>query len=234
MASWSVEAGGPVRTVDAGGADIDTFRGVLRESVDLLETAGIPHVIMGGLAVAALARPRWTHDIDVFLRPDDAIRALELLEQHGFLTEQSDPLWLFKAVKDDVLVDLIFRSSGDIYFDDSMQQRSVDVTFQGQSIRVIPPEDLLVLKVCAHREEGGYHWWDALALVASAQIDWDYLVDRSRPAVRRVLSLLLYADGSDIAVPRWAIETLWGRIYGDTDPMTYLGLPPDVSGPGRP
>jgi len=218
VTAWSVEAGGPVRTVDAGGMDLERFRAVLREAVDLLEAAAIPHVIMGGIAVAALARPRWTHDIDVFLRPDDAKRALALLAENGFETEETDPVWLFKAIKDDVLVDLIFRSAGAIYFDDAMAERAIETTFQGERIRVAPPEDLLVIKVAAHKEEGGYHWFDALALLSVCPIDWNHLIARSRHAVRRVLSLLVYADGSDIAVPGWAIDALWQQVYGEADP----------------
>ncbi|MBW3665263.1 MAG: nucleotidyltransferase family protein [Actinobacteria bacterium] len=232
MTAWSVEAGGPVRTVDAGGMDLERFRAVLRETVDLLEAAAIPHVIMGGIAVAALARPRWTHDIDVFLRPDDAKRALALLAENGYDTEETDPVWLFKAMKDDVLVDLIFRSAGAIYFDDAMAERAIETTFQGERIRVAPPEDLLVIKVAAHKEEGGYHWFDALALLSVCAIDWSHLIARSRHAVRRVLSLLVYADGSDIAVPGWAIDALWQQAYGEADPTSASIARPETDGAG--
>lgn len=233
MAVWSVEAGGPVRTVDAGGLDVERFRAVLREAIDLLEDAGIPHVVMGGIAVAALARPRWTHDIDVFLRPDDAKRALALFADAGYETEETDPVWLFKAVKDGVLVDLIFRSAGAIYFDDAMAARAIETRFQGERIRVVPPEDLIVIKVAAHKEEGGYHWFDALAVLSTNPIDWDHLLARSRHAVRRVLSLLVYADATDIAVPRWAIDAMWDQAYGVADPSAATVRPPGNDGPSR-
>ena len=200
------------------GADDSAFGDVLSRTVTALDEAEVPYALIGGIASSGFGRPRWTHDIDVFLRPDDAKRALTLLAENGYETEETDPVWLFKAIKDDVLVDLIFRSAGAIYFDDAMAERAIETTFQGERIRVAPPEDLLVIKVAAHKEEGGYHWFDALALLSVCPIDWHHLIARSRHAVRRVLSLLVYADGSDIAVPGWAIDSLWQQVYGEADP----------------
>lgn len=211
MADTPVTPGGPVRTVDAGGVDEPTFLSILRESLDALEEAGVPHLLMGGLAVAALGRPRWTHDIDLFVRPDDAQRALAVLRERGFRTEETDPLWLFKAIRDDVVVDIIFRSEGQIYLDDEMLERAVETTFRGERVRTIPPEDLILIKASAHKEEGGYHWFDALALLSRPGIDWDYLVRRARRGVRRILSLLIYAQSSDIAIPRAVVHQLIER-----------------------
>ncbi|MFN2556485.1 MAG: nucleotidyltransferase [Nitriliruptorales bacterium] len=195
--------------------DTDTdrqFLDVLREALDVLERAGVPHVLMGGLAIAVLGRPRWTHDIDVFLRPNDTRRALESLGEAGFDVEETNPTWLFKATKNGVLVDLIFRSHGS-YLDDEMLRRSIETSFKGERVRLLPPEDLVIIKVSAFREETAYHWFDALALLANAEIDWDYLLLRSRRAVRSLLSLLLYAQADDIAVPDAVIERLFHSIY---------------------
>lgn len=213
--SGGVEPGGAVRAVDAGGAEEANFLEVLREAVDLLDRAEIRFVVMGGLAVAILGRPRWTHDVDIFLRPDDAQRALEVLEEAGYETERTDPLWLFKAEKDGVLVDLIFRSTGYYYFDERLWSRAIETTFKGERVRVIGPEDLIVIKASAHMEEGGYHWFDALALLARGDIDWDYLLQRGRRAVRRLLSLLIYADSRDIAIPADVIGRLYNEVYAD-------------------
>lgn len=196
-------------SVDADRSEERAFVSVLGESTSLLEDEGIDHVVMGGVAIAALARPRWTHDIDLFVRPDDASRALQVLEEAGFETEKTDPLWLFKGWKRDVLVDLIFRSEGGYYLDGSILERASTVEFKGESFRVLPPEDLLVIKAAAHGEDTPYHWFDALALLARQGMDWDYLLERARRAVRRVLSLLVYAESVDIAVPPQMIEALF-------------------------
>lgn len=233
MAGTPVTPGGPVRTVDAGGVHEPTFLSVLRETVDVLEDAGVPHLLMGGLAVAALGRPRWTHDIDLFVRPDDAQRALVILAERGFETEETDPLWLFKATRDDVVVDIIFRSEGQIYLDDEMLERAIETTFKGERVRTIPPEDLILIKASAHREEGGYHWFDALALLTRPGLDWDYLIRRARRSVRRILSLLIYAQSSDIAVPRAVIHRLIEQadlVYDDDGPSGALPRRPVHTG----
>ena len=149
-----------------------------------------------------MARPRQTHDIDVFLRPGDVEGALDLLEADGFETSVHDPAWLAKAFKRRVLVDLIFRSSGEIYLDDEMLERSERRDYKGVSARVISAEDLLVIKALATGETTAHHWYDALALIAKCDLDWDYLVRRANQAgPRRVLSLLIYAESCDLAVP---------------------------------
>src|SRR5687768_5078347 len=102
----------------------EVFLRVLRETAEALAGARLPHVFMGGLASAALGRPRWTHDIDVFVRPEDNRRALDVLESVGFTTQETDAAWLYKALKDDVLVDVIFRSAGSVVLDKEMVTRA--------------------------------------------------------------------------------------------------------------
>lgn len=217
------EPGGPIRMTDAGGADRETILDALGEVVRRLEAHDIEHAIMGGIAVAALSRPRWTHDIDVFLRPDDAVRALDLLDDDGFEIERTDPMWLYKAERDGVVVDLIFRTEGEIYFDDAFADRTIQTSFEGVDLTIPSPEDLIVIKIAAHKEDCAYHWFDALALLASCRVDWDRLVEVSDRQARRVLSLLCYADSLDIAVPPSVIRQLARRRY---DPAADVTAPP--------
>ena len=79
---------------------------------------------------------------------------------------------------------------------------------------MISPEDLLVIKAVATAEHGSHHWYDALGIIARNPIDWDYLVERARQAgPRRVLSLLLYAESNDMAVPAEAVERLFTIVH---------------------
>ncbi len=226
---------GEILRLVAPDADADRqFLDVLREALDVLEGAAVPHLLMGGLAIAVLGRPRWTHDIDVFLRPNDARRALETFAKAGFDVEETDPTWLFKATKNGVLVDLIFRSHG-VYLDDEMLRRSVETSFKGERVRLLPPEDLVIIKVSAFSEQTAYHWFDALALLASSEIDWDYLLFRSRRAVRGLLSLLVHAQAEDIAIPDAVLERLFHSVYtkGAPRPGTAVARRPtsDAVGP---
>jgi predicted nucleotidyltransferase len=190
-----------------------TFNGVLREAVETLEQAGLRFLVLGGLASSLVGRPRWTHDIDILVRPDDARIVLEALRAAGFQTEETDPVWLFKAFKQDVMVDVIFMITGGIYLDQEMEQRSVMREYDGLPVRIPSPEDQVVIKAIVHREETSRHWFDALAIIGRAELDWQYLLHRARLGARRVLSLLIYAQSSDILVPTWVIRRLYEEVY---------------------
>jgi predicted nucleotidyltransferase len=174
-------------------------------------------VLLGGLAGTLLGRPRCSSDIDLFVRPEGASPALAALEKIGFRTEITNPHWLAKAFKDDVLVDILFKVSGDIYLDTEMLTRAKQLSFRGTPVRVIPAEDLIVIKAIAHDEETPRHWYDALAVLSSQELDWEYLVARASRAPRRVLSLLLYATSNDLWVPTSALRQLGERVLYDRE-----------------
>ena len=187
---------------------------VLADAMAALDAEQVPHLLMGGLVVARYARPRVTDDIDVFVRPEHASRALDALAAAGFEVEEADPMWLYKAHKGGVLVDVIFRSSGEVYLDDEMLAHGVRDEVRGCNATLISPEDLLIMKALATEEHGPHHWYDALAIIARTPIDWAYLVQRARQAgPRRVLSLLLYAESNDLAVPAEAVDQLHSIIH---------------------
>jgi Uncharacterised nucleotidyltransferase len=208
--------------VERGRAD-KVFAEVLREAVETVERAGLPFLVLGGLASALVGRPRWTHDIDFLVRPDDARDVLAALRSAGFTTEETDPVWIFKAFKHDVMVDVIFMVMGGIYLDDEMQSRSIEREIHpspaaggqggGLRLRIPSPEDQIVIKAIVHREETSRHWFDALAILGRAQLDWSYLIRRGRVGARRLLALLIYAQSADILVPTWVIRRLYEEIY---------------------
>ena len=192
--------------------DREALCAVLGRAVQAFELAGIPYVLIGGLASAALGRPRCSSDIDLFVMPESAPCALEVLEKAGFATEVTNPAWLYKAFQSDILVDLLFKTVGDIYLDREMLRRARTQTVLGSEVRVMPPEDLIVVKAIAHDEETPRHWHDALALLTRRDLDWDYLLARASHAPRRVLALLVYATSCDLWVPSLALRKLANRV----------------------
>jgi predicted nucleotidyltransferase len=208
LAEWNEDLEGDLRVTLDG-----AFARVLGEAVAALDARHIVYALMGGIASTGLGRPRWTHDIDIFVRPSDAENALEALGGSGFRTERTDPTWLFKAFKEDVMVDVIFHSTGGFYLDEEMVARSVERDFMGHRVRLIPPEDLLIIKAAVHDERGPRHWHDALGVLAVSDLDWDYLLRRARQAPRRVLSLLVYAHSLDMAVPNYVVRKLYHDVY---------------------
>jgi predicted nucleotidyltransferase len=194
--------------------DERAYLDVIDQAAKALDRGGMSFVFIGGLASSAYGRPRWTHDGDVLVKPDDAQRALEVLRSAGFKTEETDPHWLYKAIKDKTLIDVLFRSKGDVYLDDEMLARAREVEFKGITLRLIPPEDLIVLKAIVHEENLPHHWYDALGVIAGQELDWDYLIERAtQRGGKRVLSLLVYAQSNDIAVPSRVISALHRAIF---------------------
>jgi predicted nucleotidyltransferase len=185
---------------------------VLDLTLKVIGTGELDAVFMGGIASAVHGRPRWTHDLDLFTRPQHARALLDRFAEAGFRTREEDSFWLFKADRDDVLVDVIFRSVGDIHLDDEMLARSRCGMFRGREVPVLAPEDLVVIKALAHAEHSPRHWHDALGVIARRDLDWEYLLHRARHGPRRVLSLLLYAQSVDLAVPDVVIDGLWHRL----------------------
>jgi len=174
------------------------------------------------VASSLVGRPRWTHDIDFLVRPDDAKDVLEAFRGAGFTTEETDPVWIYKAFKHDVMVDVIFMVMGGIYLDDEMRAHSIEREYAipsgggrggGLRLRIPSPEDQIVIKAIVHREETSRHWFDSLAILGRAQIDWNYLLHRGRVGARRLLALLIYAQSADILVPSWVIRRLYEEVY---------------------
>jgi predicted nucleotidyltransferase len=198
-------------TVDVDPAPTDEdFLEILDQTIAALREAEIPFLLIGAIGSSVFGRDRGTDDIDLFVRPDDAPRVLYVLGERGFDTRREYEHWLFKAYKRGVLVDVIFRSSGDILLDDEMLARVRTVTFRGREVPVAAPEDLVVMKAIAASEDTPRYWYDAVAIVGQAELDWRYLLDRARRyGARRILSLLLFADSIDLLVPREPIRSLF-------------------------
>jgi predicted nucleotidyltransferase len=191
---------------------LEGYASVLRESTRALEEAGIPHLVFGSIATRALGRPRsisTDEDIDLFVRPPDAPSALAALAEAGFVTVEEDPTWIHKAKRGAVTVDVIFKAAGRVYMDDEMFDRGIPTAFLGVDVRLVPAEDLAVMKALLHDENRAFDWFDALALLDREGLDWDYLIRRAEAyGAQRVLSLLLFAETQEISVPREAIERL--------------------------
>ena len=194
--------------------DGTTVTSVLAELNCVLTSTGLRALLMGGIGSAAMARPRKTDDIDVFVHVEDADALLDHLDAHGFEVERTDPRWLYKAHRRGVLVDVIFRSAGDIYLDQQVLDHAERCEYHGVEIRAVSPEDLLVIKAVTASEHRSHHWYDALGIISLCDLDWAYLSERARRCgPRRVLSLLLYAESMDLTVPAETVHVLFHAIH---------------------
>jgi hypothetical protein len=191
------------------------FVDAFRAACDALEGAGVPYLFMGGIASIVHGRTSWTHDLDVFIRRADEPRAVDALVAAGYSLDPARMSWLTKLWRGDVYLDVIYSSTGPIDLDDAMLERGESAEVWGRTVPVLGPEDLVVTKALAHGEETAHYWWDALAIIAKRELDWDYLLSRARQGPRRMLSLLLYAQSTDLAVPDRVVRRLAALTLGD-------------------
>jgi predicted nucleotidyltransferase len=189
--------------------DTERLLEILDEAVEILRAADVTFLLLGGLATSALGRRRRVTDIDVFVRDPDVEPALEAFAGAGFETLVVSPNWLAKALKDDILVDVISRSTHDIGLTDEILEHAVEVEIEGRRLPSVSPEDLIVMKAVATDEDTARYWHDALSLLGRPDLDWSYLVHRARKhGARRVLSLLFFAQSIDLLVPPEVIAEL--------------------------
>lgn len=194
-------------------AEEDSLLAALDDAQDALLSVDVQFLVMGGIASGILGRPRWTRDVDLFVRPEETGRALEALAAGGFETWVEHQHWLAKAKKHGVVVDVISRSHNDILLDDEMYARRRAALFKGRTLVLVPPEDLVVMKAVAASEDTPRYWYDAIGILGRTELDYAYLVRRARAAgPRRALSLLLYAQSMDVHVPTAPLRELAGLV----------------------
>ena len=186
---------------------------VLDDAVAAFRGSGISFLLMGSIATSAMGRRRAVTDIDVFVRDHDVGAALAALDGAGFETMVVSKNWLAKAFKDEVLVDVISRSTHDITLTDEILAQAVEIDVAGRSLPAVSAEDLVVMKAVATSEDTSRYWFDALGLLGRPDLDWGYLARRAKQhGARRVLSLLFFARSIDLIVPDEILDELQDAV----------------------
>ena len=164
----------------------------MKKAGGILNEAGVPWALGGGLACWARGGPETEHDVDFLIRPEDADRAQEAFAEAGLPTERPPEGWLVKAWVDDVLVDLIFDPQ-DGPVDDDMLGRAEELEVYAMRMKVAKLEDVLTQKVLALSEQRpDYSSVLELARSLREQVDWDEVRDRTResPFAKAYFTLL--------------------------------------------
>lgn len=139
--------------------------------VNTLAAAGIDFAVAGGCAVYARGGPPSDHDVDVFVREDDAVAARQALVAEGMRAEDPPEDWLTKVYHDDVLVDIVFRPNHRNV--DELLSRAEPMRIGPAYAPVVTGTDLMVDKLLVL----GPHRCDFTPLLPIArdlreQIDW--------------------------------------------------------------
>jgi hypothetical protein len=151
----------------------------LKRAAAALRNADIRFALAGGLAAWARGGPPTEHDIDLFIKKDDADAALEALRHGGMRTDVPPEGWLVKAWDGDILIDLIFHPTG-LIVDDQLLDRCDVLNVHAVRMPVLPAGDLLATKLLALTE----HSLDYASVLEYArslreQIDWNELARRT-------------------------------------------------------
>ncbi len=138
---------------------------VLLESVAQIERLGIPYAVMGGIAARAWGLPRPTFDADIAVAVDaeGLGRLLGAFEDAGFGVPQEhksgflDTIGGFQKAKVNRFVDGHVWST-DLFvvegaFLGSALARALHASIGKQRVRVMAPEDIILLKLIAHRRK---------------------------------------------------------------------------------
>jgi len=157
----------------------DDIEATMKKSVAAFREANIPALLAGSLAVWARGGPEARHDLDFVVKPEDAERALQALEDAGMKPERPPEGWLLKAWDGDVLVDVIYEPRG-LVVDDELMARAEEREVMAIGIRLMALEDVLVSKLMSLDEHSAdYTQILLMARALREQIEWDDLRART-------------------------------------------------------
>lgn len=139
-------------------SSLEPFRAGIESLNRLLEKHNQKGVIIGGVAVGLLGKPRFTADIDAvfLLSTQDIHRFLELARSEDLLPREENVeevakknrVLLLKHSLTSIGVDI---SMGIMPFEEEMVERGSIKSFANLSVRLPTPEDLIITKAAAHR-----------------------------------------------------------------------------------
>ena len=147
----------------------------MKRAAAALQKAEVPFALGGGLACWARGGPPTEHDVDFFVRPADAERALEALVAAGMKPERPPEGWLLKAWDGETMVDLIFSPAGGTV-DDGYFERAEEMEVAAQRLPVASLGDVLTTKLLAlNEQEPDLSSVLEMARSLREQIDWDFV-----------------------------------------------------------
>ncbi len=151
----------------------------MKRAAAALRDAEVPYMLGGGLAAWARGGPPTEHDVDFFVRPEDAERGLDALVAAGMKADRPPEGWLVKAWDGATLVDLIFSPMGGA-IDQGYFERAEEMEVAAQRMPVASLGDVLTTKLLAlNEQEPDLTSVLELARSLREQIDWEFVRART-------------------------------------------------------
>ncbi|RSN67041.1 hypothetical protein D9Q81_09170 [Candidatus Korarchaeum cryptofilum] len=162
----------------------------LNDFLDATDALKLRYALLGALAVRAWNPYRKTHDVDVAIEKSDFWKLKNFLAPLGYFVVENPRLGK---------LELKHRYKGDIdvYTDEvsgirvsDLLKRSVERELEGRRVRVVSPEDLIILKAKAGRERD---MADISVVLVNLKddLDWNYLKERASSLKIDLKSFLL-------------------------------------------
>ena len=189
-----------------------------RDVMEALGAAGIECLVGGAYAFAIQTRvERVTKDFDLFVRPSDVSRVIEIARASGYEGAISSPHWLAKIESDRGFIDVIFSSgNGVATVDDEWFDHARHEQVLGMTCAVSPPEETIWSKSFV-MERNRFDGADVahILLARADSLDWDRLLRRFGPHWRVLLShLVLFGfifPTERTRIPLRVLDDLLGR-----------------------
>lgn len=187
-----------------------------------LDAAAIPYLIGGAFAFAKYTGiERDTKDLDLFVKPADCRRVLDLFDAAGYCTEMTFPHWLGKVRSGAYFMDVIFSSGNgvarvdDLWFTHAAEARLFDC-----QVRLCPAEEMLWSKSFVQERER-FDGADVMHIIRELgpSLDWDRLLMRFDGHWRILLAHVVtfgyvYPDQRQ-QIPEWVVAELMRRLAAE-------------------
>jgi hypothetical protein len=179
----------------------------------------IPFALGGAFAFGAYTgRWRNTKDLDFYVQPRDREAMLDVLARNGlsdYYTQLPyDRRWIYRSFVDHIIIDVIWSMANQrAQVDEVWITGGREVAVNGESVRVIPAEELIWAKMYVLQHDR-CDWPDVLNVIHAVgpDLNWNHLLDRlgdDRQLLQSILALFAWvAPGRARALPAW----LWERV----------------------
>src|SRR6476660_2014315 len=155
-------------------------RAFYRQAMEVLRRGEVPFLVGGTFAfVHQTGIDRSTKDLDIFVRPGDVHRLLEVCTAAGYEAELVFSHWLAKIRSPEGFIDVIFSSgNGLAVVDDQWFEHATDREVLGTMVKVAPAEESVWSKAFVMERER-YDGADVahIILAYGDRMDWRRLID---------------------------------------------------------
>lgn len=201
---------------------------VYREVIEEAYRRDLRFLIGGAFSLAGYTGHwRNTKDLDFFILPADRAAFVQMTLDMGFKDYydelQYEQHWIYRALRDNVLVDLIWAMANRrTQVDEEWFENAPTLNIHESDIRILPPEELIWAKLYVLQKDR-CDWTDLFNVLYSVgpQINWARLIRRLGSDAPLLAGLL--------RVFGWLCPERAGDLPEEV--RNYLHLPPPPSGP---